>query len=113
MSKPNDDIEIHVPEFLRPLFWEYNVRQMDVRKHADAIMDRIMERGTWDAMCWLRKVYDSDQIVSYLKRRGMRVLPPREMNYWALVSGVPQDQRTAWMQEARKPLNVWKDRFTP
>lgn len=113
MPKPNDDIDIHIPEFLHPLFWDYRVGQMDVRKHADAIMDRIMERGTWDAMCWLRKVYDSDQIVSYLKRRGKRVLPPREMNYWALVSGVPKDQRAAWMEEARKPLNVWKDRFSP
>ncbi len=61
-------------------------------QHADTIMGRIMERGNWQAMRWLRRVYHVNQIVSYLERRGKKVLPPREVNYWALVSGVPEDE---------------------
>ena len=33
-----------LPDFLRPFFWEYNWEKIDVSRHADTIMLRIMER---------------------------------------------------------------------
>jgi hypothetical protein len=101
--------EAPLPTFLHALFWEFNVRGIDIVQHADTIMGRIMERGNWQAMRWLRTAYPTDRIVSYLERRGKKVLPPREVNYWAFVSGVPEDKRVAWIREARRRLHAWRN----
>ena len=66
-----------IPEFLHPLFWEYNPEEIDIMRHSDSIMARIMERGAWDAMRWLRKTYKTAEITSFLERRGRRILPLR------------------------------------
>lgn len=112
MPTHKDNKETHIPKFLHPLFWESDVNRIDLRKHADTIMGRIMERGTWDAMCWLRQMYNNIQIVSFLERRGKKILSAREINYWAFVSGVPQDKRNLWVEEARRQPNVWRHRYS-
>ncbi|HLC17348.1 MAG TPA: hypothetical protein VJL89_14105 [Thermodesulfovibrionia bacterium] len=104
------DTKKTIPEFLYPLFWEYNPKEMDIIQHSDTIMGRIMEHGTWQAMCWLRVTYKAEQIVSFLERRGKRVLPLRELNYWALVSGVSEEKRKKWLKEAKEQLHVWRKR---
>lgn len=108
IANPGDSVEAPLPAFLHALFWEFNVSGIDIVQHADTIMGRIMERGNWQAMRWLREVYHTDQIVSYLERRGKKVLPPREVNYWALIGGVPEDKRVAWVKEARRRLHAWR-----
>jgi len=108
IMKPSVSRETPLPPFLHALFWEFNVKGIDIAQHADTIMGRIMERGNWQAMRWLRDVYHTDQIISYLGRRGKKVLPPREVNYWAFVSGVPEDMRIAWVSEARRRLHAWR-----
>ena len=107
--KPSLSGEAPLPTFLHTLFWEFNVKGIDIVQHADTIMGRIMERGNWQAMRWLRTAYHSEQIVSYLERRGRRVLSPREVNYWAFVSGVPDDKRVVWVKEARRRLHAWRN----
>ena len=62
-----------IPAFLYPLFWEHNPEEIDILRHSDSIMARIMERGTWEAMRWLRKTYEVPQIVLFLERRGRQI----------------------------------------
>jgi len=67
-SKVRNDMKL--PEFLFPLFWEYYPETIDIVKHAGPIMDRIMERGSWASMLWLRRTYSKVQLVSFLEKRG-------------------------------------------
>jgi len=99
-----------VPPFLYPLFWDFAPEDIDIMEHSDTIMDRIMERGAWDAMLWLKKAYTSEQIVSYLKKRGKRVLPLRELNYWALISGVSPEAKNRWLEDAESGIDHWRKR---
>ena len=100
-----------IPAFLYPLFWEHNPEEIDILRHSDSIMARIMERGTWEAMRWLRKTYEVPQIVSFLERRGRRILPLRELNYWALIAGVSEEKRRVWLKEAGEKHDVWSNRY--
>jgi hypothetical protein len=90
-SNPKKDAVI--PGFLYPLFWEYEPKNIDIRQHATLIIGRIMERGSWKAMIWLQKTYSKNEIVSFLKTKGKHALPPRELNYWSLMYGIPQKKR--------------------
>lgn len=74
-------------------------------------MARIMARGDWQAMVWLRKVYSVEKIRNFLFRKGWKVLPPRELNYWALVGDVSDRKRRELLRKARKTDPVWRNRL--
>ncbi len=99
-----------LPEFLFPLFWDYDPKTIDISRHAQIIMDRIMERGSWAAMTWLRKTYDNSHLISYLEKRGQRILPPRELNYWALICGITPEKRRLWIERAKDKNDIWRAR---
>lgn len=102
----------HIIDFLHPLFWEYDPATLDIAAHADLIIGRIMEQGDWAAMRWLRQAYPVERLVQFLEGRGRRTLPPRELNYWALVCGVDEDRRCQWVEDARNSTDVWRTRIT-
>jgi hypothetical protein len=64
---------------------------MRLPEHSDYVIERVMARGTWDAMCWLRDAFDAAKLVDFLERKGHR-LAPRERAYWQLVLGVRSPQ---------------------
>ena len=83
-----------VPDEIASLFWEVDPRTIDVRLHADYVMERVMSRGTWRAMKWLRRTYPEPTLADFVRRRGRTCLPPREHAYWALVTGCDTDAAT-------------------
>lgn len=79
--------EAVLPEHIRHLFWEVSPEAVDLDRHRDYVLERVMGRGGWEAMRWLRATYSRDVIADFLQRRGAR-LTPRDRAYWALVAGV-------------------------
>lgn len=78
------------PADVKRLFWEVEPRSVDLRCHADYVMERVMVRGSLEAMRWLRSVYTTDELAEFLERQGHR-LPPRDCAYWRLIAGLPPD----------------------
>lgn len=99
-----------IPEFLHRFFWEYDPEEIDIHKHSDLIINRIMERGTWKAMFWLRSTYSQKMLSDFLYRRGSKILPFRELNYWALICDVPEETRQSWIRSRRQNQDVWQAR---
>jgi len=64
-----------VPQFLFPLFWEYNPESISLRQHAHLVMARVMEWGNWRAMRWLGRAYSKQGLVSFLRGRGRKGPP--------------------------------------
>jgi len=71
-------------------------------------MARIMERGSWEAMVWLKKTYSPEQIKNFLLNQGKDSLPPRELNYWLLISGVPPEERRKLVDSAKAKHALWR-----
>ena len=99
-----------IPEFLIPFFWDYDEKTVEINRHAYLIMARIMERGSWEAMVWLRKVYADEELTAFLQKKGTRILPARELNYWALICGIPAETRRQWVKKAKERKSVWSMR---
>jgi hypothetical protein len=89
-----DDVTAAVPEELAALFWEVDPDTIDLRLHGDYVIERVMTRGTWRAMTWLRRTYPDHVLADFVRRRGSASLPPREHAYWALVTGCEVDAAT-------------------
>jgi len=100
-----------IPIFLNSFFWEYDTATIDTAKHASLIMGRIMERGSWEAMRWLHQTYSADDLALFLRTKGIQILPARELNFWALLCGVPDRTRNHWVKKARAKNSVWTQRY--
>ena len=74
------------PPCVASVLWDVDRVSLDVERDAEFLMERVMVRGTWDAMRWLRATYSREALSAFLVSRGVRVLAPRELAYWALVT---------------------------
>lgn len=74
------------PDVVR-LFWDVDPERVDLHLHRDYVMERVMSRGGWEAMRWLRESYPPAEIGDFLVRKGGR-LAPRELAYWSLIAGI-------------------------
>ncbi len=90
-----------LPQRLHRLFWDVNPLEVRLPEHADYVIERLMTRGDWDAMRWLRGAFEREALADFLARKGDR-LPERERAYWALLAtgdteaAMPGGGRPSW-----------------
>jgi len=85
------DVSPPLPDYIARLLWQFEPADIDLVQHRDLVLERVMLRGGWDAMRWLRRTYPPEVLAGFLERRGSR-LPPRERAYWSIVAGVATEQ---------------------
>jgi hypothetical protein len=76
------------PPDVKRLLWDVDPDAIDPDRHLDFVIERVMQRGNWAAMKWLRTQMATDKLVDFVNRRGHR-LSPRDTAYWRLVLDMP------------------------
>jgi hypothetical protein len=82
------EAKIAFPDEVGRLFWDVDPQSVDLIRHRDYVMERVMSRGGWAAMTWLRSVYSKEEMADFLRRKGINRLAPRELAYWSLIAEV-------------------------
>lgn len=77
-----------VPDDVLRLLWDVDVAHFDFESGRSLVIERVMSRGTWIAMNWLRRRYRNEVLADFVRSRGPRALAPRDLAYWALVCDV-------------------------
>lgn len=77
-----------MPEDVVRLLWDVDVGRFDLERDRFLLFERVMSRGTWAGMKWLRGRYSKEVLADFVRSRGRRVLSPRDLAYWALVCNV-------------------------
>ena len=90
-----------VPESVPRLLWDVDPASIELDRDRAFVFERVMSRGTRDAMTWLRARYDVEAIRSFVREQGARKLAPRDLAYWSLVAGLdvaaePGGSRPRW-----------------
>ena len=93
--------EEYLPRELHFLFWDCDLDGLNLNEHRFFIMERVMEQGTWNAMQWLRKNYQEEELLHYLNKKGIRTLPLRELNYWLFICGVSALERDTFLRRRK------------
>jgi hypothetical protein len=78
------------PADVRRVLWDVDPDAIDPERHLDFVIERVMARGNWAAMRWLREQIPRERLVDVLQRRGHR-LSPRDVAYWRLVCKLPTE----------------------
>jgi hypothetical protein len=74
-----------MPKALRQYFWDVGFEKLDDVRHADIIIERVLEYGTMKMVRWLRDHYGDARIRRYIIRSGYRRLSPKTLNFWKLM----------------------------
>jgi hypothetical protein len=75
-----------VPERFRTLFWDTNLHNIQVKRNARYIIERVLELGNLDALNWLQRAYTVQNILDVLNTS--RALSEKSRLFWMLWFGV-------------------------
>lgn len=97
---------VALPNAVVPLLWDVDATGIDLSRSADRdlVFERVMSRGSLVAMKWLRATFSNEELAAFVREKGAQRLAPRDLAYWALVSGVSAPQhpgggRPTWAGE--------------
>jgi len=82
MQSANELVSNQIPERLKSYFQEYSLDQLDTKRDANLVIQRILEFGNWDEIHWLFELYGSRRIRRFIREYGERWLKPVSFNYW-------------------------------
>lgn len=94
-----------LPTSLARLFQELDFESMDVKLHANTIIERTLEMGTWEELHWLFHHYGIKRIIEYIQRYGHRRLTKIAFNYWCKLLEI-RNYRPAPFAEIRD--DIWR-----
>ncbi len=73
-----------VIDFRQSLFWDTDVKKIDVQKNAKYIIERIMDFGNEDEARWMRQYYPN-KLLSEVVRKS-RVLGTSSKTLWTILT---------------------------
>ena len=88
------------------LFPEYNFEEMDLERHRGVIIERVLERGTWEQTRWLFATYGEAEVASWVQRHGFRLLSKRSFALWRLALDISNYHAPDWAVAA-KEMEPW------
>ena len=98
------DARSRLPEFLRPLFWEYEFDEIRLPGDRAAVTYRILARGGLAHTTWLIDTVGPSAIREHLQRTGGRGLDARTLRYWQALLELPDSVVDTWLEDPGRAL---------
>ncbi len=89
------------------LFPEYAFATMDSQSHQGVIIERVLERGSWEQVRWLFATYGEKVVAQWVSRHGFRLLSKRSFALWRLVLNVESFTAPDWSIAAKHSPGSW------
>lgn len=99
----------NLPADMAWLFPEYTFAMMDVQTHRGVIIDRVLERGSWEQLRWLFTIYGEAVAADWVSKHGFRLLSKRSFALWRLVLNVESYYAPDWAIAAKQ---LWESSTT-
>ena len=96
----------HLPADTAWLFAEYDFDTIDIESHKSVIIERVLERGTWEQLCWLFATYGEANVAEWVRWHGFRLLSRRSFALWRLALGITDYIAPEWAVEAKR-MEPW------
>lgn len=98
-----------LPQDLKTLFWDTDFDTVDLEKHRNFIIRRVLDRGDWQAISWLRKTVGDTVIRDWFLAKNGGGLDPRRLRFWGLILNLPAHEVDEWVRQARQ--SIWHGRL--
>jgi hypothetical protein len=88
------------------LFPEYDFHAIDLDRYRGVIIERLLERGTWEQVRWLFATYGEECVALWVRLHGFRLLSRRSFALWRVALGVTDYVAPDWAAQA-KEMEDW------
>ena len=80
-------MDIAIPKFIKACLWSYDVEKIDLSlpSHQRIIIQNVLNRGTSDAVLWLKKHFREDQIAEVIKESSNSDWNRKSLALWSLI----------------------------
>jgi hypothetical protein len=90
-----------LPPDLEWLFPEYDFAEVGLISHRSVIIERILEKGSWNQVRWLFKAYGAEAVTRWVRKHGFRSLSKRSFALWKLALDIKDFEAPEWAILAR------------
>jgi hypothetical protein len=88
------------------LFPEYDFAEMGLSSHQGVIIERVLEKGSWEQVRWLFKVFGEETIAEWVRKHGFRMLSRRSFALWKLSLDIKEFITPDWAIQS-KDEDLW------
>ena len=106
---PNEHTPL--PQFVHDLFWDADRSQVSWEQRRDFVTKRVLMRGGWKAIQWLRSQLGEDELRRWIIQRKGRGLEPRKLRFWQIALHIDPAEVDKWI--AASASNPWIQRLHP
>ncbi|WP_157913009.1 DUF6922 domain-containing protein [Candidatus Promineifilum breve] len=96
-----------LPTDMAWLFPEYAFLTIGVQSHQGVIIERVLERGSWEQVRWLFTTYGETAVAQWVGKHGFRLLSKRSFALWRLVLDIETFEAPDWAVAAKKLPESW------
>ena len=83
-------MDIQIPQFVKACLWSYDTEMMDfsLPSHRRILIQNILNRGTSDAVSWLKEHFSEDQITEVIKESSNSNWNKKSLALWSLIYNI-------------------------
>lgn len=83
-------MEMEIPKYVKACLWSYNTDMVDfaILDHRTRIIQNVLNRGTSDAISWLRKIFSKKEITEVIQKSNSSDWNKKSLALWSLVFDV-------------------------
>ncbi|MFQ5435386.1 MAG: hypothetical protein ACE5FD_10965, partial [Anaerolineae bacterium] len=85
----------------------YDFSAMDRQTHRGVIIERVLERGSWEQARWLFATYGETAVAQWVQKHGFRLLSKRSFALWRLALDIEQYEAPDWAIAAKQLPEAW------
>lgn len=90
---------VELPDALAYLFWDHDWESVSWEKHSSFIIQRILQAGDWESICWLRRQIGDQAVRSWLEEHEGGGLSSRQLHFWGLILSLQKEDITHWIHK--------------
>jgi hypothetical protein len=91
-----------LPKSSKWLFPEYDFARMNPDEYTGVVIERVLDRGSWDEIRWLIDRYGRRGVAKWVRQHGYRRLDRRAFEYWRWMLGVKRFVTPPWERQRRR-----------
>lgn len=94
---------MRVPKQMRTLFWNVDFETLDAAKHADFILERVLERGRLADVRWVVVHYGVDRLRRFFRESARPALDRRTLRFWRVALN---EEKEPWPDPSVSRRNI-------
>lgn len=81
-----------LPKYLQPFLWSYEIAKLDPERHKKRIITNLLNCGDTQALHWLFKVYDRQEIREVVSNFSPGEWSKKSLNFWRLFFEIKENE---------------------